>query len=108
MGDKNPMYGKENTLEAKVKIKKKLSGIKRSKETKEKLSKLQMGVPNPKEQNEEHSRFMKEYYKTHTVWNKGKTFSEESKQKMRESALKRNWPKHWKIDPETKKRIYYT
>lgn len=108
MGENNPMYGKSNTPEAIEKIKKKLTGIKRSDEYKAKISKLQRGVPNPKEQNEAHSKFMKEYYKTHDAPNKGKHPSEETKNKMRESALKRDWPKHWKLNPETGKRIYYS
>lgn len=66
---------------------------------------------------EDHKRKISEAHKgrkkQYDVWNKGKHLSEDHKRKLSEAqkGIKRpnrwNKGKHWKIDPETNKRIYY-
>lgn len=58
-----------------------------SDEHKAKIGEANKGKKHSKTQNEEHSKYMKEYYKTHDVWNKCIRISDESKKKNSEAHL---------------------
>lgn len=73
--------------ETREKLRQAILGKKHSDETKNKLSLIFKGCTNPKI-----SESLKEYYKTHDGTMKGKSFSEESKQKMRLAKLGKSSP----------------
>ena len=70
-GEKNPMYGKKHSKEAKVKQAKAKKGKKLSKETKQKISELKKGYKHSEEWKKQHSEKLK-----------GHKHSEETKMKM--------------------------
>ncbi len=97
-GEKNPMYGKHHTVEAKEKIRQARLGSTmppRSKEYREKISKLHKG----KIVSEETRRKLSESCKGRPSPRKGVILSEETKQKLREANLGK------KMSEETKRKV---
>jgi len=78
-GNKNPMFGKESAMK----------GKKHTKDAIEKISKGNKGKIVSKETKEKISKIKIEYYKTHDGATLGKKHSDEAKNKMRISAIKR-------------------
>lgn len=98
-GKKHP-----HSEETKIKISESLKGKTLSKETKIKISENSSHYWKGKKRTEESKRKMSEAHK-------GKTHSEETKKKMSEAkkGKAKHWfkSKHWKVDENTGKRIWY-
>jgi hypothetical protein len=77
-GENNPMFGKSGFI-----------GKKHTKESLEKISNGNKGKIFSKESSEKLSKSLKEYYKTHNGTTLGKKHTNETKNKMRLSAIKR-------------------
>ena len=84
-GEKNPMFGKHHTEEAKKKISGARTGGKPSEETRRKIGDAQKGENHwnfGKHHSEETRQKMSEAHKGQVAWNKGKHCSEETKRKI--------------------------
>lgn len=91
--------------ETKKLVSEKLKGRIFSEESKQKMSDAQMGNKNHLgyKNSEESKQKMSDAHKGKTPGNKGKHISEETKNKISKFSKGR----HWKVDPITKKRVWY-